>query len=166
VSAPDALTLVRAVAGVPIGVAILAGQREIALALFIVAALSDALDGALARRLGVVTERGALLDPLADKILVVSTLAALWLVGDVPLWLFGIVAAREVTVGALRAGAHAVGESRPAGVLAKVKTVCEMLGLAAVLLGSIAGTTLLVAAAAIALATLPLYVTPFRRRFT
>ncbi len=165
-SAPDALTLARAIAGIPIGLAILAGQREVAFALFVLAALSDAIDGALARRLGVVSGRGALLDPLADKLLVVSTLAALSLVGDAPLWLFALIAAREVAVGALRAGRYTVGESRPAGALAKTKTLCEMLGLAALLLGSIVGIALLVAAAALALATLPLYLAPLRRRFT
>lgn len=165
-SAPDALTLTRAIAGIPITVAILAGQREIALALFILAALSDAIDGALARRLRVVSDRGALLDPLADKLLVVSTLTALFLAGDVPLWLFAPIAGREAVVGALRAGRFTAGESRPAGALAKTKTLCEMLGLAAILLGSSAGTALLVAAAALALATLPLYVAPLRRRFT
>src|SRR6185503_8582950 len=77
----DLIAILRAVAVIPIAWAIATDQRLIALGLFALAALSDALDGWLARRSGSVGPRGALIDPLADKILVLGTLVALSAVG-------------------------------------------------------------------------------------
>ena len=76
-SAADLVAVLRAIAVVPIAWAIAADQRFLALGLFVLAALSDALDGWLARRSGNGGPRGALLDPLADKVLVIGTLGAL-----------------------------------------------------------------------------------------
>jgi len=98
VTAADALTLFRALAGIPIVFALAFNGRAFALALFAVAALSDALDGWLARRSGTVTDHGAILDPLADKAVVLATLAGLSLVGGVPLPLAVAIAARELLV--------------------------------------------------------------------
>src|SRR5207249_4485048 len=67
-----------------------------ALALFAIAATTDAVDGPLARARGEVTARGAAIDPLADKILVIGTLSALALRGLAPLWAVTVVVLREV----------------------------------------------------------------------
>src|SRR6266566_9937496 len=76
VTVADWLAIFRAFAVIPIVLAIAAGERTVALAVFAVAAATDALDGWLARRSGSATPRGAFIDPLADKVLVVGTLVA------------------------------------------------------------------------------------------
>jgi CDP-diacylglycerol---glycerol-3-phosphate 3-phosphatidyltransferase len=134
VSAADLVAVLRALAVVPIAWAILAGADAVALAVFVVAALSDALDGWLARRSGV-TARGAFLDPLADKILVVGALLALalaargWPVTVVTI----LVALREGAVTLLRARALGRGIALPADRVAKAKTVLEMVGVALII---------------------------------
>jgi len=135
VSAADLVAVLRALAVVPVASAILAGADGVALAVFVVAALSDALDGWLARRSGV-TARGAFLDPLADKILVVGALLALtlasrgWPVTVVTI----LVALREGAVTLLRARTLGRGIALPADRLAKAKTVLEMVGVALVII--------------------------------
>ena len=135
-SAADLVAVLRALAVVPIAWAILAGADAVALALFVVAALSDALDGWLARRTGA-TARGAFLDPLADKILVVGALLALtlasrgWPVTVVTI----LVALREGAVALLRARALGRGIALPADRLAKAKTVLQMAGVALIIVG-------------------------------
>ncbi|MCK7593678.1 CDP-alcohol phosphatidyltransferase family protein [Pseudomarimonas salicorniae] len=75
-------------------------QRDFALAavLFAVAALSDGLDGLLARRFGWQTRLGGLLDPLADKLLVNACFGSLWWLGEVPGWLPALVLARDAVI--------------------------------------------------------------------
>src|SRR5205823_2695607 len=76
VTLPNALSAARALLVIPVIGLIATGDASLALAVFVIAAVTDALDGPLARRRGATTF-GAALDPLADKILVVGTLAAL-----------------------------------------------------------------------------------------
>src|SRR6185369_16531422 len=126
--AADLVVMLRALAVIPVIWAIAADRRDIALAIFLVAAASDALDGWLARRAGGLGARGAFLDPLADKVLVLGTLVALtfapnagWpvAVATVAIW------AREVVVIIARAGALQDHVAVPADVWAKAKTVLE-----------------------------------------
>jgi len=74
----------------------------VALVLFIVAAVTDAIDGYLARKLGLVTNFGKLMDPLADKMLVCSAFIALTATGALPVWATIIFVAREFYVSGLR----------------------------------------------------------------
>jgi CDP-diacylglycerol--glycerol-3-phosphate 3-phosphatidyltransferase len=172
VSLPDALAVLRALAGLPIVIALGVDARAFALALFTVAALSDALDGWLARRTGTVTDHGAILDPLADKALVLATLAALTLVGAVPLALAAATAVREVLVSGLRVLRYRAGEPLPASSAAKLKTALEMCGIAILVVSrppaieSVLGVVLLAAALVIGVVTLPLYVPRKRERYT
>jgi CDP-diacylglycerol--glycerol-3-phosphate 3-phosphatidyltransferase len=171
VSAADALTLFRAVAGIPILVAISYGERTGALLLFGVAAISDALDGHLARRAGTADGHGMLLDPLADKALVLLTVIALALAGSAPLGVAAIIVVREVFVGAARVFAYRDGLRTHAAAAAKVKTACEMVALALLIarpteLASAVGVALLTAAALIGILTLPTYLPHTGRRFT
>jgi CDP-diacylglycerol--glycerol-3-phosphate 3-phosphatidyltransferase len=171
VSLADALTLFRALAGIPIFIAIGYGDRSLALAIFVAAALSDAVDGWLARRAGTTGGRGVVLDPLADKALVTLTLVALALAGLVPLALAALVVVRELFVALLRAQAHRRGARIPATLSTKLKTACEMAALTLLIWGpsassADAGVVLLSAALAIGLATLPLYLPHPRRRLT
>ena len=86
---------------VPIVVLILKegnGYRLAVLTLMLVAAVTDFLDGFLARSLNEVTDFGRLLDPAADKICIVTIAAALVLAGDIPLWYAALVALRDILI--------------------------------------------------------------------
>ena len=74
----------------------------LALVLFVTAAITDAVDGYLARRLGLVTNIGKLMDPLADKMLVCGALVAFVYTGAVPVWAVIIIISREFYVSGLR----------------------------------------------------------------
>ena len=110
------------------------GSHYVAMALFIVAGLTDILDGHIARTRGQVTDFGKLMDPLADKILVVS--AMLWFVeqGPIPAWAALIVIVREFLVTALRLVAADNGRVIAAAVSGKIKTAVTMVCLSAMFL--------------------------------
>ena len=98
----------------------------VAFLLFLVASLSDFVDGYLARRSGVITRFGEFLDPLADKLLVG---AALWVLVDArgfPLWAALVVAARELVIQILRIRVVNAGGTLPASRFAKLKTVFQI----------------------------------------
>ena len=95
---PNTLTLLRAIAVGPIVMLLLAGQHATALWIAIAAGLSDLLDGYLARRFGWQTEWGGVLDPLADKLLIVCTTVTLAWLGQLPWWLVGLVILRDVVI--------------------------------------------------------------------
>ncbi len=161
----DLLTALRVLAVAPIAAAILLGQRDAALVLFALAAASDALDGPLARRTAP-TAYGALLDPLADKVLVAVTLVALGITGAAPAALVALVVLREGAVTALRLAAHRRGDRGGATGIAKAKTACEMIALVLLVAGPPAktgGVVLLAVAAAVGWSTLPSYATRARR---
>ena len=102
----------------------------LACAVFLVAALSDALDGYLARRMGLVTVVGKFLDPLADKLIVLSTLVVLVARDRVPAWLVVILMSRELAVTGLRAIASSEGLVIAAGQWGKIKTALQLVGIA------------------------------------
>lgn len=163
-TAADLVAIGRAVAVVPIAWAIVAEQNVIAFGLFVLAAASDALDGILARRSAGLHPLGVLLDPLADKVLVVGTLLALTAVGAG--WPVTVVTAltalREGVVVLLRVHAFARGVAMPADRLAKAKTAAQMIGVALIIVGErpwpVVGATLVGLALLIGLAALPRYV--------
>ena len=78
--------------------AIAAGRLQLAFLLFLAAAISDGVDGFLAKRFGMQTELGAYLDPLADKILIVSIYVTLGITGVIPLWIVILVASRDFMI--------------------------------------------------------------------
>ena len=97
-SIPNIITLGRILL-VPIIVwAIASSQMEIAFAIFIIAGVSDAVDGFLAKRFNMASELGALLDPLADKALLVSIYVALGIWGAVPRWIVILVVSRDIMI--------------------------------------------------------------------
>ena len=102
----------------------------LACAIFLVAALSDALDGYLARRMGMVTVVGKFLDPLADKLIVLSTLVMLVANSRAPAWLVIVLMARELAVTGLRAIASQEGFVIAAGAGGKAKTALQLVGIA------------------------------------
>jgi cardiolipin synthase len=97
-SIPNLITLGRILL-VPIVVwAISSGAMWIAFVLFVVAGISDAVDGFLAKRYNMTTELGRYLDPLADKALIVSIYLALGINGTIPRWLVILVVSRDILI--------------------------------------------------------------------
>ena len=97
-SIPNLITLGRILL-VPIVVwAIASGRLQVAFLLFMAAAISDAVDGFLAKRFGMKTELGAYLDPLADKVLIVSIYVTLGITGVIPLWIVILVVSRDIMI--------------------------------------------------------------------
>jgi CDP-diacylglycerol--glycerol-3-phosphate 3-phosphatidyltransferase len=98
-------------------------------ALFAIASVTDALDGYLARRLGLVTVVGTFLDPLADKLIVLSTLVTLVARDRAPAWLVIVLMSRELAVTGLRAIASQRGFVIAAGAGGKAKTALQLVGI-------------------------------------
>ena len=95
---PNIITLGRILAVPFIVWAIASNQMEIAFAIFIIAGVSDAVDGFLAKRFNMSSELGALLDPVADKALLVSIYMALGIWGAVPRWIVILVVSRDIMI--------------------------------------------------------------------
>lgn len=134
---PNLLTLGR-IAAVPLVVILLLdGGRESgswAAAIFSAAAVTDWLDGWLARRWKVVTVLGKFLDPLADKLIVMAALVMLIPLGRVPAWAVFIILAREMVVTGLRSIASSEGIVIAASDLGKYKTIFQMVAIIGLLL--------------------------------
>jgi CDP-diacylglycerol--glycerol-3-phosphate 3-phosphatidyltransferase len=128
VNLPTQLTVGR-ICLVPLVVAFLISNESthalVAAILFLGAALTDWLDGLIARRLGQVTTLGKLLDPVADKVLVSAALISLVQVGTVEAWMVVVVIAREFAVTGLRSVSAAQGMVIEASDLAKYKTFAQ-----------------------------------------
>ncbi len=133
---PTLLTWARIVA-IPLIVAIyylpaeLAFQNLCATVVFVVIALTDWLDGWLARKLNQASSFGAFLDPVADKLLVCATLLVLLQLGRVNAFIALVIIGREITISALREWMAQIGASRSVAVhmLGKVKTVVQMVAI-------------------------------------
>ena len=95
---PNALCILRIVLTLPVGWAIVTGRYDIAMALFFVAGFTDGLDGFLAKRFSWQTRLGGFLDPIADKLLLVTCFVTLWFAGYVPGWLLVAVVVRDVVI--------------------------------------------------------------------
>lgn len=110
-------------------------KELIGAAIFGLAALTDWLDGYLARRRKQVTALGQFIDPLADKLLTIAAFTSLLQMGLVQAWMVAIIIGREFAVTALRAFAAARGVSMPASPLGKVKMVAQVVAILALILG-------------------------------
>jgi CDP-diacylglycerol--glycerol-3-phosphate 3-phosphatidyltransferase len=137
---PNLLTLVRILA-VPVLVWILADPTPMttlpAFVIYFVATMTDVLDGWLARRYGLITPLGKLLDPLADKLLVVSTLIMLAMAArtpSLPAWLIVVIVGRELAVTGLRSIAASEGVVLAAEASGKFKMVLQSIGIHALIL--------------------------------
>lgn len=98
-----------------------------ALIVFIIAALTDALDGNIARRYNLVTDFGKFMDPLADKLLVIAALICLIEINLVPGWIVLIIISRELAVSIMRAIAASNGKVIAAATSGKLKTIVQMI---------------------------------------
>ncbi|HET9933989.1 MAG TPA: CDP-diacylglycerol--glycerol-3-phosphate 3-phosphatidyltransferase [Polyangiaceae bacterium] len=99
------------------------------------AAITDLLDGYLARRMNVVSVLGKFLDPLADKLLVMASLVYMVPMGRIPEWAVVLLLAREISITALRSIASSEGVVIAAGEEGKAKTALQMVGILCLILG-------------------------------
>ncbi|MDF1565731.1 MAG: CDP-diacylglycerol--glycerol-3-phosphate 3-phosphatidyltransferase [Deltaproteobacteria bacterium] len=109
-------------------------SSAVAAFLFIGASLTDVVDGFLARRMNLITTMGKFLDPIADKLLVMSALVMLLSLGRVPAWVVILILAREFIISALRTLAMSEGVVIAAGQGGKWKTSLQMVGLIGLIL--------------------------------
>ena len=103
--------------------------------LYSAAAITDLLDGWLARRMNVVSVLGKFMDPLADKLLVMAVLVYMVPMGRVPEWAVVLLLAREISITSLRSIASSEGVVIAAGDDGKTKTALQMIGILALILG-------------------------------
>ena len=126
---PNKLTMGRIFA-IPVFIVVfLMGYRYVATVIFILAAITDMLDGKIARKYNLVTNFGKLMDPLADKLLVMSALICLAQIGDVPGWMVIIITG-------MRQVAAAQGIVIAAGTTGKIKTITQMIAIPLLLLNN------------------------------
>ncbi len=139
VNVPNALTLLR-IFLVPFLVVILLtgmpAKEYLALGVFLMAALTDALDGWYARTYQKVTTLGTLLDPIADKLLVSAALISLVDLQEADAWAVCIIIGREFAVSGLRAIGAAHGIVIPASKLGKWKMATQIVGISLMILGA------------------------------
>lgn len=142
---PNSLTLVR-IFLVPLLVVVLLTKPEgrivplvvnqvVAAAIFAVAALTDWLDGYLARRRKQVTVVGQILDPIADKLLTTAAFVSLVQIDMAPAWMVAVVIGREFAVTALRSLAYARGMVIPSSPLGKLKMASQVVAILLLILG-------------------------------
>jgi cardiolipin synthase len=170
---PNLICLIRLALVWPVASALSVGNDLLALGLFVIAAASDGLDGYLAKRFNWTSELGKFLDPMADKLLLMTVfIEAAWL-NIVPWWLTAAAVARDVSI-VLGALAFRVWigplRGRPAGI-SKINTAAQLLYLSGLMLGAAVGfppQEMLDALAWVTLATIILsgyyYVATFTRR--
>ncbi len=135
---PNFLTALRIVS-IPALVVVLITQFKekelVGFAIFCFATLTDTLDGFWARKKKQITVFGQLLDPIADKLLITSTLICLVELGLVPAWMAIIIIGREIAVTGFRAIASSKGYNIPASLLGKAKMILETITVALLILG-------------------------------
>src|SRR5581483_681673 len=126
---PNVLTVIRILLVPVLVVALLektGGGDLLAAIVFAVASVTDAIDGWLARSRNWVTTFGKLMDPIADKLLIVAALVALVSLGRLEAWVAMVIIAREMAVTILRMGATQQGVVAAANPLGKLKTVVQV----------------------------------------
>ncbi len=111
------------------------GKELVGAAIFGVAALTDWLDGYLARRRQQVTTFGQLMDPLADKLLITAALISLIQMELAPAWMVAVILGRELGVTVLRSVAYSRGITIPASPLGKVKMMSQVIAILLLILG-------------------------------
>lgn len=134
---PNSLTILRIIL-VPIFVFFLLVRLPygdyLAALVFTVAALTDSLDGYLARKWKQVTKLGIILDPVADKLLITAALVSLVELGQIPGWIVIIILGREFAVSGLRAVKAEEGVIIPASILGKIKTASQIIAVILIIL--------------------------------
>ena len=134
---PTILTIVRILLVLPFMILLFLDgpvPKVTAFAIFVIASLTDLVDGKWARKKKIVTDFGAFLDPLADKMLVNLAFLALVYLNVVPLWVFAIILVRDFAVDGMRMTAAREGITISASIFGKLKTTFQMIALSILIL--------------------------------
>ncbi|MDD3303831.1 MAG: CDP-diacylglycerol--glycerol-3-phosphate 3-phosphatidyltransferase [Clostridia bacterium] len=143
---PNKLTMLRIIL-VPVFIVFMCLPKEwvwtiwTAFGVFVVAAITDFLDGRISRKNNMVTKFGKIMDPLADKMLVSAGFILLTGAGVVPAWMTAIIILRDFFVNALRMFGSDKGKDVAAGLSGKIKTIFQLVGVVLGLFGLALGTT-------------------------
>ncbi len=143
---PNKLTMIRIIL-VPLFVLFMALPKTlvwnlwVALGIFIVAALTDFIDGKIARSKNLITKFGKIMDPLADKMLVSAGVIMLSYYGIIPGWMSAIIILRDFFVNALRMFGADRNDDLSASVSGKVKTACELVSIPLAIINMALGAT-------------------------
>jgi len=134
---PNSITLIR-LAVIPVLFLLLLSPGRILsmiiAVLFIMAAITDLIDGYVARKYNIVTTMGKFLDPIADKLVVTTAMIMLIPIGRIPAWIVAIIIMRDLLVDGLRSIASADGLVIDASRLGKQKTLCQIVAVSALLI--------------------------------
>ena len=137
---PNLITIARFILVPVIVITMIEGEMGLAFLLFIAAGVSDAIDGFIARQFGQASELGAYLDPVADKLLLVSVFVMLAILGAIPGWLVILIVSRDVLIVGAVVLSHLLGKPvtvRPL-MVSKATTFAQIV-LAIAVLGGLAG---------------------------
>lgn len=144
ISSPANLLGIARIAATPIVIGLMLigtpGLGLVAFVVFALAAVTDFLDGWIARRRGEVSPMGVFMDLTADKVLVVGVLVVMVEVGLLPTWMVATILVRELVIAGVRQMAAAESVVIPAGALGKAKTMTTLAGMAVLLLSFDAST--------------------------
>lgn len=128
---PNKLTIFRVILIIPFVIIMLSdflgdASKWVALAIFIIASLTDLLDGKIARKYNLITNFGKFMDPLADKLLVSAAMICLVEIGKIPSWIVIVIISREFIISGFRLIASDNGVVIAASYWGKFKTVFQM----------------------------------------
>lgn len=143
---PTILTILRIVLVIPVVICIFIDELPAQIATvicFALASITDFVDGKIARKNNQVTDLGAFLDPLADKMLVNLTFVALVTLGLVPFWMFAVILIRDFIVDGLRMMAAKKDVTLAASKFGKLKTLVQMVTVTLILLNVIINNDIL-----------------------
>ncbi len=124
---PNKLTVFRVILVIPFVALLLNGYDLWAVAVFIIASLTDLLDGKIARKYNLITDFGKFMDPLADKLLVCAAMICLVEMGRLPAWMVIVIISREFIISGFRLVASDNGVVIAASYWGKFKTTFQML---------------------------------------
>lgn len=124
---PNKLTVFRVILVIPFVALMLNGYDLWAVAVFIIASLTDLLDGKIARKYNLITDFGKFMDPLADKLLVCAAMICLVEIGRLPAWMVIVIISREFIISGFRLVASDNGVVIAASYWGKFKTTFQML---------------------------------------
>ena len=133
---PNLLSIVRIGLIYPILNSVYVGEYLVGLVYFLAASLTDALDGFLARKMNWFTELGKILDPIADKLLVIGTIFVLWANNFIPLYVFTILIGRDVLIllGAAMHMSLITNDAPSPNILGKITTGSQIFYIAQILI--------------------------------
>ena len=133
---PNLLSIVRIGLIYPILNSVYVGEYLVGLIYFLAASLTDALDGFLARKMNWFTELGKILDPIADKLLVIGTIFVLWANNYIPLYVFTILIGRDVLIllGAAMHMSLITNDAPSPNILGKITTGSQIFYIAQILI--------------------------------